>query len=97
MPGRQQDARARQKCGRWWGAAGKNRDDMKLGGEPNNWLGLGLLLTLIAVIALAIHWFNRPKPPVHGAASHSIFGARQGCLRNGQLRRCHGLEIDHLA
>jgi hypothetical protein len=78
------------------GAAGKNRGDMKLGGEPSNWLGLGLLLALIAGIALAIHWFNRPKPPVHGAASHSIAGAQQECLRNSQLWRCHGLEIDHL-
>jgi hypothetical protein len=63
---------------------------MKLGGEPNNWLGLALLLTLIAVIALAIHWFNRPQPPVHGAASHSIAGALQECLRNS------GLEMDRL-
>ena len=69
---------------------------MKLGGEPSNWLGLGLLLALIAAIALAIHWFNRPKPSVHGAASHSIAGTQQECLRNSQLWRCHGLEMDRL-
>ena len=78
------------------GAAGKSRDDMKLGGEPSNWLGLGLLLTLIAVIALAIHWFNRPKPSVRAAASHSIAGVQRACPRNSQPWRCHDLEIDHL-
>jgi hypothetical protein len=36
---------------------------MKLGGEPNNWIGLGLLLFLIAAISLGIHWFNVPKLP----------------------------------
>jgi hypothetical protein len=72
----------------------KDRDDMKLGGEPSNWLGLGLLLALIAGIALAIHWFNGHKPSVHGAAPHSIAGAQQECLR--KLGRCHGLEIDRL-
>jgi hypothetical protein len=35
---------------------------MKLGGEPNNWIGLGLLLFLIAAISLGIQWFNLPKP-----------------------------------
>jgi len=67
---------------------------MKLGDEPSNWLGLGLLLALIAGIALAIHWFNRPKPPVQGAAAHSIAGAQQECLRNSRPWRCHGLEMD---
>ena len=37
---------------------------MKLGGEPSNWVGLGLLLFLIAAIAMGIHWLNVPKPPV---------------------------------
>ena len=69
---------------------------MKLGDEPSNWLGLGLLLALIATIALAIHWFNRPKPPVQGAAAHSIAGAQRECLRNSQIWRFHRLEIDHL-
>jgi hypothetical protein len=36
---------------------------MKLGDEPMNWLGLGLLLLLFAIIALAIHWLNMPKLP----------------------------------
>jgi hypothetical protein len=36
---------------------------MKLGGEPNNWIGLALLLFLIAAIALGMHWLNLPKPP----------------------------------
>jgi hypothetical protein len=36
---------------------------MKLGGEPNNWIGLALLLFLIAAISLGIHWLNVPKPP----------------------------------
>ena len=67
---------------------------MKLGDEPSNWLGLGLLLALIAGIALAIHWFNRPKPPVHGAAVHSIAGEQQECLRNSRPWRCDGLEMD---
>ena len=70
---------------------------MNLGSEPNNWLGLGLLLTFIAVIALAISWFNRPKPSVHGAASHSIAGAPRECLRNSQPWRFHGREMDRLA
>jgi hypothetical protein len=78
------------------GAAAKSRDDMKLGGEPNNWLGLGLLLALIAAIALAIHWFNRPKPSVRGAATHSIAGAQRECLRNSQPWRLHRLEMDRL-
>ena len=29
---------------------------MKLRGEPNNWIGLVLILVLIAVFALAIRW-----------------------------------------
>jgi hypothetical protein len=29
---------------------------MRLGDEPNNWLGLALLLALVAVIAIAIRW-----------------------------------------
>ncbi len=37
---------------------------MKLGGEPNNWIGLGLILFLIAAISLGVHWLNLPKPPV---------------------------------
>jgi hypothetical protein len=36
---------------------------MKLADEPNNWVGLALLLLLIAAIALGIHWFNLPKLP----------------------------------
>jgi hypothetical protein len=36
---------------------------MKLGGEPSNWIGLGLLLFLIAAISLGVHWLNLPKPP----------------------------------
>ena len=68
---------------------------MKLGDEPSNWLGLGLLLALIAAIALAIHSFNGPEPLVQGATPHSIAGAQQECLRNSQPWRCHGLEMDH--
>jgi len=40
----------------------KSAKSMKLGGEPNNWIGLGLLLFLIAAISLGIQWFNLPKP-----------------------------------
>ena len=36
---------------------------MKLGGEPNNWVGLGLLLLLFAAISLGVHWLKLPKPP----------------------------------
>jgi len=32
---------------------------MKLGDEPNNWLGLALIL----VFALVIHWLGLPKAP----------------------------------
>ena len=42
----------------------KSGKAMKLGGEPNNWIGLGLLLFLIAAISLGVHWLNLPKPPV---------------------------------
>jgi hypothetical protein len=42
---------------------------MKLGDEPSNWLGLGLLLALIAGFAMAIHWFSLPKQQGHGATS----------------------------
>jgi hypothetical protein len=34
---------------------------MKLQGEPNNWVGLALLLALIAIFALLIHWIGMPK------------------------------------
>jgi hypothetical protein len=34
---------------------------MKLTGEPNNWMGLGLILVLFVVIALAVHWLGQPK------------------------------------
>ena len=34
---------------------------MKLGDEPSNWIGLGLILLLIAVFAIAIHWLGLPK------------------------------------
>jgi hypothetical protein len=36
---------------------------MKLSDEPNNWLGLGLLLVLVVVLALVIHWLGLPKTP----------------------------------
>ena len=36
---------------------------MKLGDEPNNWLGLGLLLLLFAGLALIIHWLGMPSTP----------------------------------
>ncbi|MEA2981234.1 MAG: hypothetical protein QOF09_3057 [Alphaproteobacteria bacterium] len=36
---------------------------MKLSGEPSNWIGLGLLLFLIAAISMGVHWLNLPKPP----------------------------------
>ena len=42
----------------------KSDKAMKLGGEPSNWIGLGLLLFLIAAISLGVHWLNLPKPPV---------------------------------
>ena len=31
--------------------------------EPNNWLGLVLILALILVFALVIHWAGLPKLP----------------------------------
>ena len=34
---------------------------MKLKDEPNNWLGLVLILVLIVVFALLIHWMGVPK------------------------------------
>jgi hypothetical protein len=37
--------------------------DMKLRDEPNNWLGLALILVLILVFALVIHWAGLPKSP----------------------------------
>jgi hypothetical protein len=42
------------------GASGKA---MKLSDEPNNWIGLGMLLLLIVVFALVIHWLGLPKLP----------------------------------
>ena len=29
--------------------------------EPNNWLGIALILILVAVIGLLIHWMGMPK------------------------------------
>ena len=46
------------------GPALEGAKTMKLGGEPSNWIGLGLLLFLIAAISLGVHWLNLPKPPV---------------------------------
>jgi hypothetical protein len=37
---------------------------MKLSGEPNNWLGLGLILLVFAAVALLVHWLGLPKTPV---------------------------------
>ena len=42
---------------------GTSDKDMKLSDEPNNWIGLGLLLLLFAVFALVIHWLGLPKLP----------------------------------
>ena len=39
------------------------KPDMKLKDEPNNWLGLALILVLILVFALVIHWAGLPKSP----------------------------------
>jgi uncharacterized membrane protein YecN with MAPEG domain len=36
---------------------------MNLKDEPNNWLGLVLILGLILVFALVIHWAGLPKSP----------------------------------
>jgi hypothetical protein len=46
------------------GLALKGETDMKLGDEPSNWVGLGLILFLIAAISLGVHWLNLPRPPV---------------------------------
>ena len=37
---------------------------MKLGDEPNNWIGLGLILLVFASVALLLHWLGAPKIPV---------------------------------
>jgi len=34
---------------------------MKLKDEPSNWIGLALILVLVAVAALLIHWLGVPK------------------------------------
>lgn len=34
---------------------------MKLKDEPSNWIGLALILILIAVFALVIRWAGLPK------------------------------------
>ena len=34
---------------------------VKLKDEPNNWLGLVLILVLILAFALVIHWAGLPK------------------------------------
>ncbi len=36
----------------------KSRKLMELKNEPNNWMGLGLILVLIALFAVAIRWFG---------------------------------------
>jgi hypothetical protein len=41
----------------------RSNTDMKLRDEPNNWLGLALILVLILVFALVIHWMGLPKSP----------------------------------
>jgi hypothetical protein len=35
--------------------------DMKLKDEPNNWIGLAVILVLILVFALVIRWAGLPK------------------------------------
>ena len=40
-----------------------NNTGMKLKDEPNNWIGLALILVLILVFALVIHWAGLPKSP----------------------------------
>jgi hypothetical protein len=34
---------------------------MKLKDEPNNWVGLALILVIVALFAMAIHWLGLPK------------------------------------
>jgi hypothetical protein len=41
----------------------RDNTGMKLKDEPNNWLGLALILVLILVFALVIHWAGLPKSP----------------------------------
>ena len=41
----------------------RNNTGMKLRDEPNNWLGLVLILVLILVFALVIHWAGLPQSP----------------------------------
>ena len=41
----------------------RSNTGMKLQDEPNNWLGLALILVLILVFALVIHWAGLPKSP----------------------------------
>jgi hypothetical protein len=36
---------------------------MKLKDEPNNWIGLALILVLFVAFALLIHWMGLPKAP----------------------------------
>ena len=38
----------------------RGNPDMKLKDEPNNWIGLLLILALILVFALVIHWAGLP-------------------------------------
>ena len=34
---------------------------MKFKDEPNNWVGMAVLLVIFAVLALVIHWLGQPK------------------------------------
>ncbi len=34
---------------------------MKLGDEPNNWIGIALILILVATLGILIHWMGLPK------------------------------------
>jgi hypothetical protein len=36
---------------------------MRLGDEASNWLGLVVMLTIFAAVALWLHWVNMPKLP----------------------------------
>jgi len=38
----------------------QRKSDVALKDEPNNWIGLGLILMVVAVVALVLFWLRVP-------------------------------------
>jgi uncharacterized membrane protein YidH (DUF202 family) len=46
-----------------WRKSEQRKSGVTWKNEPNNWIGLGLILVVVAVVALVLFWLRAPGAP----------------------------------